>query len=171
MSPDEYREPVEQARDSLYALLRETEPGTGLLLHRAYRSLKDQHEEEAAEGTRPRHDEQREQWAEYKGRSAVWLKMPRPEREHLVLEAIGDDRLTLGELVARINEHSGVHVHEQRLRPLVYRLHREGKLDRTRERRASSGNKPGAFRYRFFRWRELSGPIADLERTFNGEEA
>ena len=90
--------------------------------------------------------------------------MPRVERVHLVLNALGDKRLTLGELSARIEEQAGVWVYDSRLRPLVYQLHEAGELDRVGERRAK-GDKPGAIRYRYLRRRELAGPIADLERA------
>jgi hypothetical protein len=159
----EYRGLAEQARDSLYALLRETEPGTGLLLHRAYRALRDQLEEDAPEAGPHQPPECDPGLDESRRPRSIWRRMSRSERIRLLFDVLGDDRLTVRALAERMTERCEGRLSEQDLRPLVYRLHSEGKLDRTREH-FRKGDSAGCFRYHYFKWSELAGPIADLER-------
>jgi hypothetical protein len=179
---DEYHDLQIAARDALYALLKETEPGTGIYLHQAYGNLRGDVErwEQAQEERRQKEARRRQQekYAERDRRGAILMGLPRAGRERFVLELLGEDRLTLRELTERVQvrvcEQVGCEgdprieagVYEQDVRRTVMRMWRARELDRTPEP-IRPGGKP--IRYRYFR-RGLEGPIAELERAFHGGE-
>ncbi|MDX6648150.1 MAG: hypothetical protein QOJ97_101 [Solirubrobacteraceae bacterium] len=96
-----------------------------------------------------------------------WKERPPVEREHLVLNALGEDRLSLGELVPRVREQAGDdQIWDSYLKTVVNRLIEAGELERVKERRCR-GDHPSAFTNRYFRRRDLDGPIADLDRRLS----
>jgi hypothetical protein len=96
-------------------------------------------------------------------RERAWDAIPTAERDRLVLEHLGDDRLTIRELHRRMEAAlPDCCLYEPYVRSLVMRLFRERELDRVGERY----RKGDSIRYRYFK-RPLEGPIADLERAFH----
>lgn len=99
---------------------------------------------------------------------AAWRSVPKPQRECLLLNVLGDDNLTLRELAKRLDTKvrtpecgDELIVYGDNIRPLVVCLVQAGELERAAE---VFRNKP---RYRYSRRRALEGPIIDLERAFN----
>jgi hypothetical protein len=96
-----------------------------------------------------------------------WKEVDRHTRERLVVELLGDDRLTVKELTGRFTAELPEcrDLWEPNVRRLVERMARGGQLCRRQERW-----RPGAsgLRWRYYRNAKLSGPIAALERTING---
>lgn len=100
----------------------------------------------------------------------AWNRLARERREVLLLQALGDERLIIRELVERMNAELGFPQQkgEYRIRALygpevtglVRRMWRQGQL----EREAETFN-VNHTRYRYSRRRGLEGPIADLERA------
>ena len=162
---DEYRELIGGARDALYALLRETEPGTGMNLHIAYRDLSRMLEPEpqrVATAVRPPAPPKVERPPNFP--RALTMR----EREHAVLSAIGDDRLTIAEVTTRAQAAlTGMTVYESSVRSIVMRLYRAGELQRESE----PAKRRNHVRYRYFRKAGLEGPIADLDQTFHADES
>ena len=164
MSSHNYRELLEEARDALRNVLKESEPGTGQTLHSAYNTIKEsiQKEEEAivaaerAAGTRERRAEQAEQRDQ-------WAELSIPERHRLTLELFGEDQLTAREVRDRLRVELGESaVYDGDIRNELKRLIDAGELQRKLE-----PNTRGRTRYRYFRNTHLSGPIVALERTFH----
>lgn len=177
MIDDEYRELLENARDSLHDLLTATKPGTGLLLHSAYSSIERQLDGDGGEsrsasspdnGWREKQRERERSDKEWRERRAAWKRMPRPDRDRLARELLGEDRLTIGELAERFDAAlPDCMVFDSDLRSVVRRLFAAGELAREGER----WRKGNSIRYRYYFPHsgnsDLSGPIADLERTFH----
>lgn len=86
-------------------------------------------------------------------------------REQHVLTAIGEKQLTIAETMdaIRVVHEEGFFVGESGVRSVVTRLFKSHDLDRTGEEYR------GRVRYRYFRRIGLEGPIADLQRTMNGQ--
>lgn len=176
MGQDDYRELQEAARDALYELLMQTEPGIGLTLHVAYGELRRQLERnDAARGRelwRQHLEETREERVreerERRERRAAWGRMPYPERMHRVLNVIGDGRLTIREVYDRLKEAMPeADFYDNNVRLVVKRLHDRGDLDRVAEPRSPGST---AVRYRYFR-RAADPKLAELERQLNDKEA
>jgi hypothetical protein len=96
-------------------------------------------------------------------KEAAWKRVPAAERDRILLEVLGEDRLTIRELTERMrSELPRCDLYESHVGRLVGRLFKEAReLDR-----AADPRKKGRPRYLYFR-RGLEGPIADLERTFH----
>ena len=103
----------------------------------------------------------------------VWKTTPRERRESLLFQVLGDGRLVIREMTDRMNRELGIPegeryggraVYEGEVRSLATRLLRDGQLDRE----AETFNKTH-MRYRYFRRRELEGPIAELEQAYQDE--
>lgn len=176
MGQDDYRELQEAARDALYELLMQTEPGTGLTLHEAYGELRRQlRNDDAARGRelwRQHLEETREERVreerERRERQAAWERMPYPERMHRVLNVIGDGRLTIREVYDRLKEAMPeADFYDSHVRLVMKRLHDRGDLDRVAEPRSPGST---AVRYRYFR-PAIDPQLADLERQLNDKEA
>lgn len=170
MSDGGYVELLEDARDALYRLLRQSEPGTGLALHLAYNHVNDaleQHQREAGDRRTSRTaSSQAEEWREQR---SAWRRIPAHERDRLVIQLLGSERLTVSELTRRLRtELAGttdvLYPGSAEVRPILKRLMTARELDRAPADRA------GRTRYRYFRRTELSGPIADLERMLQEPE-
>src|SRR5207247_1257566 len=100
---------------------------------------------------------------EQSGRRGRWLRLRRQERRQLMLDLLGDDRLTLRELQERFAEELGATVYESEMRSVVRGLVAAGELNREAE--PFRPNR-GSIRYRYSRRRGLSGSIAELEHAF-----
>ena len=111
--------------------------------------------------------------ASLRERESVWADMPRERRQALVLDVLGDERLTIREIWVLVEERlqSAYEVEGPRIvyqsyvGSVVKRMLREGQLERHAE---VYRNKP---RYRYARKRGLEGPIADLERAYHHDDS
>ncbi len=154
MTHDEYLELVEAARIALSELLRETEPGTGMKLHAAYRELKDLAAERPAdlaagspaahedllvplrEIRRREQEEQEEHRRQEREHKQAWRRVPMVVRESIVLEALADQRLSVWELWCHlINTRPETRFDSTSLRAILRRLTDAGEPDRVDERR------------------------------------
>jgi hypothetical protein len=164
---DKHRALLEEARDALRALLRQTEPDPGLSLHHAYEELTrqlrrlDEHEI-------LRHQAERDQ---YRARADAWTKTPMSERCHRILNALQGDHLTVRELTERLRAvHVDCDIYEYNVKSLAEKLVAQGELGRTKEQRVAGGT---AFRWRYHRRVELSPESQAPARTLgsNGSGA
>jgi hypothetical protein len=167
---DEQRELIEAAERALYELLVASPPESWLALRPGYGELKRavlRHERASHSVTRAGHMER-----ERRGREEIhdrWSALTGDAREELLFHVLGDDRLLVREIVERLNnvlvpeEVTWRAVYENAVRGLTGRLVRSGRLERVAEPWR------GRVRYRYFRRRGLSGPIADLERAFHDD--
>jgi hypothetical protein len=106
--------------------------------------------------------------SEYAKAKAAWKRISKVDRDRIALELIGDDRLIIRELCYRFGERlPDCNIYEGYVRPIVYRLLAAGELVREPEPRVPGGT---AIRYRYHRNTDLSGDIADLDRTFHDEQ-
>lgn len=176
MGKDEYRELLIAAKQAIHDVLSESEPGTGMALHRAYSALKVQLEEndrearereqrEARESERDRQNGEREQL--FRARLA-WTGLPMAERGHRVLNIIGDGRLIIRQvheqLVCQMPE---ARIYQPDVRTVIRLLQERGELDRAAEPVRPGG---ASIRYRYFR-RAADPKLAELERQLNDKEA
>jgi hypothetical protein len=173
---EDYRELVEDARDAVYKLLRESTPDSLISLRFQYKELRrilesDDRERQKEQG-RQATDEQdestfarlRREREEAAERRDVWKRMPREQRESALFQVLGDERLTIRELASRLGTEVDEYIYEGNLRPLVMAMFHGGQLERVEE---TFRNKP---RHRYFRKRGLDGPIVDLDRAYHDEE-
>ncbi len=168
MTSDEYRALITDAHDALRALLRESEPGTGIVLHSAVSELRRWLEKEDERETRAeqpeREQEQRED--EYR-RMRYWKTLSHATRSALLFQALGDESLTIAEITERIQGlvQADGNIFESNIRFLVYRMYKERELDRSAHYHGQR------VYYRYFKRTDLSGPIAELERHFRDTPA
>jgi hypothetical protein len=167
---DEYRELIAAAERALYDLLEASTPESWLALRPGYGELKREVLRQAGatySATRAGHIERQR-----RGRDEIhdrWSALGGDAREELLFQVLGDDRLLIREIVERLNDVlvpedvTWRAVYENAVRGLTVRLVRDGRLERIAEPWR------GRVRYRYFRRRGLSGPIADLERAFHDE--
>jgi hypothetical protein len=105
--------------------------------------------------------ERDEQHSEYLERRRSWRQSPMAYRERVVLEALGDGRMTLGELSTGMNEALGWSanrvIYEAAASSLARRMVASGQLGREPEEFR------GKVRYRYFAKRTLEGPIVALD--------
>ena len=95
-----------------------------------------------------------------------WTDKPVAVRERIVLETIGDGRLTnRGIWEAVCEAHPGVKLYKSEIAPLTRRLVAAGEI--VCEREAWRGRT----RNRYHRRTDLDGPIADLDRAFREGDA
>lgn len=117
---------------------------------------------ESREQKRRREDE------EMRARHDAWRATAGEQRQLLVLETLGPERLTVGQiaeqLTNRYREKYGK-IFDTTLRNEVRRMFDRGELDRER---CDKGNKP---RYVYFRKTGLSGTIADLQAQLDEERS
>jgi hypothetical protein len=96
-------------------------------------------------------EEQQEEHREHDERMRAWQRKPKDERDGLLLRALGDRRLTIRELTARLNEEldspegRSPTVYEGTINKMATRLINAGELERIGE--PFQGN----VRYRYFR--------------------
>lgn len=85
--------------------------------------------------------------AKWDAQKAAWRSVTREQREKLVLEQLGDERLTITELVERMGQHlPECNLHDGAVRPIVARLYQRGEL-----RRSGETFRKTRTRYRYFR--------------------
>jgi hypothetical protein len=92
----------------------------------------------------------------------AWKRQPREQRERLLLDVLGDELVTIGELTQRMRDQLPLLVQSE-VAYLVKCLFTSGQLDRVPEQFR------GRVRYRYFRKHKLDGPIAELERAFHDD--
>ena len=114
---------------------------------------------------RRRREEWKQREAEWREQRQRWRSLSNAQRERLLIELLAEDRLTVSELVEKVRGKFGEHsVDYGDVYAVVRRLHLTGELSRESE----------TFRKTRQRWRymrkPMAGPIADLERAFNGSE-
>ena len=66
-------------------------------------------------------------------RDRGWRRMPREQRESVLLQVLGDEGLTLGELAARLEAELGVHIYDNDVRYPVKLMLGAGLLERDAE--------------------------------------
>lgn len=103
----------------------------------------------------------REQWdATREG----WTQLSLLHRERLVIETIGEGKMSVGEILARWSDRPDMsNVLYGDVYPTVRALYKAGELDRAIE--PVKGTRRSCQHY--FRKTELAGPIADLERALD----
>jgi hypothetical protein len=167
---DEYRELIDAAERAVYDLLVASTPESWLSLRTGYGELKREvlrHEGTSDRG-RAEHIERQRRLRE--SIHERWNRLTTEARENLLLHVLADDRLLIREMVERLNDElvpedvTWRAVYESSVRGLAARLVRNGQLERAAE------SWRGKVRYRYFRRRGLSGPIADLDRAFHDDE-
>jgi hypothetical protein len=170
MPTDEYIELVKTARWSLHDLLMKTEPGTGMGLHAAYSVLKEMckemcKEEEPAAGASDTGDNKRPVDEDWRTAGDRWKRMSYPDRERLVIAAIGDDSVGVKQIVDKLQTDLGKYaVYREGVQAVLKRLMEASEVCRAEVPGYRGGPHP---RWQYFRNTQLDGPIADLERTFN----
>lgn len=178
--PEYYRELIDNAREAVEALLKAGAVDSWILLRSGYgeirraqeyddgliERLRKRTEQETQGGRRVREDPE---LLAARERQAAWRRSPKERREGLVLQVLGDERLTISELTERLEaklnperEKYGT-VYDSAVRALAMQMLAAGQLEREGEEFR------GRLRYRFFRKAGLSGPIADLERVYNDD--
>lgn len=162
MTAGEYTEACRVAKEALYDVLMATEPDTGGRLRVAYTQLKRlSGTGEAGHGreTREREEREREERLQEHKRRTGWKRISMDRREAFAFQLLGDDRLTIADLTKRFRTEFGtdIAIHETHIRGLVARMLEAGHLARKGEAWQ------GRVRYRYFRKRELEGPIVELE--------
>lgn len=162
ISDDEYRQLLEDARDALGELLGAVEPHESMRLRLSYGdicsalALADEDNERQSE-----HDERQASLESAHDGHAAWLELPRQEKRHLLLNAIGDERLIIRELLDRIRSLNPDRIiYQSDVQRVVRDLFEHGELDRVRELRAGK-----AWRWRYHRRVELSPELRSLERS------
>jgi len=161
---EEYIEACRDARDALYDLLMMTEPDAGRNLRLAYSQLKHKIREHEGDAPEVASEKAEEVYRDYARRTA-WQRTPMQRRDEYVLQSLGEERLTIGELTGRVETalQADFDIYESMVRAHVTRMFKEGKLEREGEQWHSR------VRYRYFRPRKLEGVIADLQKQFDGE--
>jgi len=126
---------------------------------------------ENATGTKPVSEKQ--MWdrdlAEWRANQAKWHALSLPQREHLLVELLGDRRMPVAGFVAKVEEAFGkCAVSYGDVYPVLRRLRQSGELGGVAEPFRGTRTRTVYFR------REMAGPIVDLDRAFNepsGEES
>lgn len=140
-----------------------------MVLHTAYNCLKSSLEDWDKPKTTvasTESEERAERWRRHHEQRAQWKRLSMPERNRLTLELLGEDQLTVREVMDRLRGELGESaVGDGDTRGVLKRL-----LDAEEVHRKLEPNTCGAVRYRYFRNTHLSGPIVDLERTFHEQE-
>lgn len=160
-----YLDHLEDARDALGDLLAITEPGTGIILHRAYAELKWAIEKETRDlqPAKPTPSEIKSEFDANRWINALAME----QRERQVLQALSERPLAVSALTSHLRaapENEELHIYESNVRVVVRKLFVAKELDR---REFYVGRRLG---YRYFRRTELAGPIADLQRAFDGPD-
>lgn len=106
---------------------------------------------------------------EYLEAEKAWHPMPIASKERIVIESLGDDRLPVRELAARVNKtmggKGGPALYRAGVELVLRRLVACGEVDRVKARAGRRG-----VIWHYFRRRELDGPIAELERAFQDDD-
>ena len=120
---------------------------------------------------RPRTAEQRrcaereQQRAARDAQREGWTKLPPPARERVVIETLADASMTVTEISEKLQEREDMRlVYYSAVYPTVKALLAAGELQRAHVLRR------GHTVYAYSRKTGMSGPIVDLERTFNATD-
>lgn len=163
---EEYQKLAENARDALRELLVCTEPGTGLTLHTAYSILGRM--VNAADADEPIETEtqrrSREEQEERRHRWNAWKQTPREERFHWVLNALGGDSLSVGEVSQVVAEqHPEVQFSDSAIRSIMTEMFYRGEIRR-------KAGKPNGNQKRWVYYRPgMSPQVAALAQAFDDE--
>ncbi len=192
---EEFRELIETTRDAVRELLNESECDAWTALREGYGEMRqalaadevcagladrlaklEAEKQRRAEAREARDravvekEEARNEWREAKD---AWRQISAAARESLLLNALGDERLLIREIAARMNAELGFSrekatcaVSDYEVRPLIKRMLRDGLLERAPE----TFNKTHT-RYRYSRCRGLAGPIVELEQAYHDGES
>jgi hypothetical protein len=163
----EFIELLEDAQGALFDLIKSCEPGTGLPLHHAYNHIKSALERAGkravAEAPDPAKEERNRRDAEYRARKEAWRTMPWHERERLLLDVLGDKRLSKGEIARAMDEsREDLTLYESQISNLLTRMLAAGEIKRERECFGKTGTR---WRWSYMRNAKLTGEIADLNRA------
>ncbi|MEJ7785437.1 MAG: hypothetical protein WKF96_11575 [Solirubrobacteraceae bacterium] len=116
-------------------------------------------------GDSQRHESLAEFHERWRASRAGWTGLSQLERDRLLIGMIGNDRLSIKELIDRLaTEPDRSNVLYSDLYPPLKALLVAGELDRVSE---PYGRKGSRTIHRYFRQTELRGPIVDLDRAFN----
>lgn len=91
----------------------------------------------------------------------AWRRVPRVARERMLLETLGDGRMTARELLHRLYQLPDAAFTEQYTKMLLRELVAAGELEREQE--PINGRR---WHWVYFRRTDLSGPILDLDLAF-----
>jgi hypothetical protein len=166
---DDYAELVRAAKDALGDMLRASEPGTGLSLHMAYAALKSMLDKEQGTVVETQQESPEKklarEFAEAQARTRLWLDLNLDDRHRIILQVIGDEKLTLREITKRLDDYrDDWKIWQSNVASTVKRLCERGDLACEKD---MLGNRP---RNRYFHSTDLTGTIADLEREFGDAE-
>jgi hypothetical protein len=185
--PEEYAELVLEAHDALRALLAVTEPGTGLTLHAALNELgamltseqdldeilrdRTDRASKILQGAVPHDDREpavEQSRRDYRERKDHWRQTPRAERWHWMLNALGDDVLTVAEILDRVQAaHPECELDQGNVRMEMYRMETRGEIER---QPIPQANGPKA-KWRYRRRQPNPDTLAQLEQAMHdGQE-
>lgn len=168
---DDYRALVEDARDALHGLLRETAPGTGLTMHYAYNELRRMLEEADRPPAPPKPVPYCEtnEFKQHLRQKEAWRDLPRAEKHHMVRNALGDSALIVSQITERMQEAHGSSypIYDTAVRVLANELVEQGELERVKELRVPGGT---AWRWRYSRRASLSPEVEALQRALDRDE-
>jgi hypothetical protein len=104
--------------------------------------------------------------AEAKEKMRAWRSVRRPEKQHWIMEAVGEGPCTMGEIVERVRSaHDDFDVYEPYLEPIVKEMVRLGNLEKI-----STGGRGSQPKWRY-QLPAVSADAAGLERAFYGDDA
>ena len=190
---EDYVELMDNAKSAIRALLAESTEESWIALRSGLREIrqaigaeqvrdealaslerlrKDQEEFEerrnALKQRAPEAEEPADDWRPlYEERRLAWRHKPMAYKEGIVIEALGDDQLTIRELTKRVNELVGwttnTCLYESNIDSLTRRLMAARQLDRIKVQIGAREI------WHYHRRRDLLGPIADLERAYRDD--
>lgn len=167
MTDAEYIDLCHQAKDALAELLDATDHDRGTKQRIAYRDLKRYIEKhEGGRDDEPESRSELDEIRERRARSRAWRQWPLERKEALVLEILGDERLTGKELAIRFR--TAVAADFDACQDQVMYVVRKmlgTQVDRELEPWGSRG------RYVYFAKRGLEGPIAELQAQLDATDA
>lgn len=168
-SADEYLDLCQTAKDALGELLEETDHHLGTTERAAYGSLSKYIEKwdgEAGDDPDAAWGGERARERAELEREQAWADWPMERKRAMVLDVLGDDRLTGSELAVRYREalKEDFDLYQKQVLYIVRKM-LGSEVDRELEPWGSRG------RYRYFRKVGLEGAIADLQRQLDAESA
>ena len=105
--PDDYRDLIEDARDAVRDLLDASTPNSWLGLRAScgaiVRVLERDDRDRAQEELKEQAEEDRRKRDEWRERESAWKRVSAAQRESLLFDALGEERLVIREIAARIN--------------------------------------------------------------------
>lgn len=170
MSHDDYLELIENARDALYALLKETDTALPCItIREAYRICRDELAKGRGQPSPAELAKQAEQEREREEQAIWdrWKNTPRHERWRTILDALGDSTWPISALAARVDEmRDDWRVFTPAVQAELYKMIAAGEVQR--EKRPWRHEQTC---WHYSRRRNLEGPIADLDAAFRTSAA